>query len=311
MNRRLLILCWHNVRGTWSFPSAGDAGRRGLERQLRLLSRWANVLPLDVALRALAEGGKLPPRAVALTFDDGYRDNLTLAAPMLKALQLPATFFLVPGLLSNTALPWWEQVSWTIQTSPRGNVIWQGQSMPLLSDGHRRAAVDRVQRDLKTVSRAEREAETERLRQLLTPRGSRPTAEELFLDWDEARQLMQQGFDIGSHTCQHPILSRETANSQAQELRDSRRLLEDGCEVSVSLLAYPNGTTVDYDAATLVAATSAGHQWALTTTEGFNTRRTPPLEMRRVVMYPERGGVELLAALRYAARRSDRGGDTQ
>jgi len=297
---RGLILCWHNVSGTWSFPSPAGSGQRGLERQLRVLSRWANVLPLDVALRRLADGGRLPPRAVALTFDDGYRDNLTHAVPMLKALQLPATFFLVPGLLSNTALPWWEQASWAIKASRCNHLDWQDQRLPLLSDNQRQAVVNRVQRDLKSVPRAERDSETERLRELLVPRGPGPTAEGLFLDWDEARQLIHQGFDIGSHTCQHTILSRETDANQVQELVDSRRLLENRCEAPAELLAYPNGTVEDYDAATLLAAASAGHQWALTTREGFNGRHTAPLELRRVVMYPERGVVELLATLRFA-----------
>src|SRR4051812_23337545 len=102
---QLLVLCYHNVDPTWSFPARRRAGRLGLERQLRLLKRLATVVPLETAVGALAEGRSLPPRAVALTFDDGYRDNLTVAVPMLQQLELPATFFLVPGLLDNVKPP--------------------------------------------------------------------------------------------------------------------------------------------------------------------------------------------------------------
>src|SRR5687768_2534006 len=113
MGGRLLILCWHNIEPTWSFPgTSAEAGRRGFERQVRFLRRWANVVPLRPALADLVEGRPLPPRAVALTFDDGYLDNYTVASPILRAAGLPATFFLVPGFLSGTAQAWWEDLGW-------------------------------------------------------------------------------------------------------------------------------------------------------------------------------------------------------
>src|SRR5688572_9588150 len=96
---RLLVYAWHNVEGTYCFPNAPGRGVRQLRRQLELLRRVATVVPLEESLRALAAGDQLPPRAVALSFDDGYRDNLDLAVPLLERLDLPATFFLVPGML--------------------------------------------------------------------------------------------------------------------------------------------------------------------------------------------------------------------
>jgi len=70
MDAWLLVLGWHNVEPTWFFPAAPDAGRRGLARQLAFLRRFANVVSLGTALQALVERRPLPPRAVALTFDD-------------------------------------------------------------------------------------------------------------------------------------------------------------------------------------------------------------------------------------------------
>ncbi len=73
MADRLAILTWHNVEATWWYPSRPGAGVRGLARQLRSLRRFANVVPLEPALEALASGRPLPPRAVALSWDDGGR----------------------------------------------------------------------------------------------------------------------------------------------------------------------------------------------------------------------------------------------
>ena len=89
---------------------------------------------------------------------------------------------------------------------------------------------------------------------------------------------------------------------KGNDLADSRRVLSERLATGVDLLAYPNGTTADYDEHTLTAARTAGYRAALTTTEGFNRPSTPHLELRRIVMYPERGLRELVVNLRYALR---------
>src|SRR5215218_7650889 len=115
----MLILLWHNVEGTWYHPSRPGAGIQGLSRQLRYLRRFATIVPLTHALKTLSAGDLLPSRAVALTFDDGYQDNLNLAVPLLQELGLPATFFLIPGLLSREVKPWWELIAWGFTCSSR------------------------------------------------------------------------------------------------------------------------------------------------------------------------------------------------
>lgn len=302
MSSRLLVLCYHNVDGTWCFPAGPGAGRKGLETQLRWLRRLFTVLPLEDAVARLADGRPLPPRAAAITFDDGYRDNLTQAVPMLERLGLPATFFLVPGLLSNESVPWWEVISWAVARATATTLAWGGQQWTLGTGAERTAVTNEVQRRLKRLSAAERDATVAELAGQLEPAGSAPSAAELFLDWDEARELLRRGFSIGSHTCGHAILSGETPADQRWDLLESRRLLAERFAVEVDLLAYPNGTSADYDRHTLDAASHAGYAAALTTTEGFNRPSTPALELKRVVMYPERGLPELAMNLRYALR---------
>ena len=122
MTDRLLIVAWHNVERTWNYPAAPGAGTAGFEHQLRRLQRLGTIVPLAPSLRQLTTGQPLPPRAIALTFDDGYRDNLEVGAPVLERLGLPATFFLVPGILDGTVSPWWETVAWAVQRTPRASV---------------------------------------------------------------------------------------------------------------------------------------------------------------------------------------------
>jgi peptidoglycan/xylan/chitin deacetylase (PgdA/CDA1 family) len=63
---------------------------------------------------------------VALTFDDGYLDNATVAAPMLRHAGLPATFFLVPEFLGGKSRPWWEELGWALAHATAPELHWQG-----------------------------------------------------------------------------------------------------------------------------------------------------------------------------------------
>lgn len=288
MAEQLLVLGWHNAEATPFFPSRPGACARGLARQLGALARAANVVPLDTALDALGQGRPLPSRAVALTFDDGYRDNLGTAMPILRRLGLPATFYLVPGLLDREVRPWWEVLAWGFSAATTAEVEWRGGVVPAGPGDAARTAMLAIAEELKDIDAAARDAEIDELLARLRPRGSEDEVRELFLDWDGARRLAA-GASIGSHTMRHVILSREPAGEQAEDLRQSRELLEEGLDARISTLAYPNGSARDYDAATLTGARAAGYRGAVTTIDGWNRRDTPPLEMHRFVMDPVRG----------------------
>jgi peptidoglycan/xylan/chitin deacetylase (PgdA/CDA1 family)/CelD/BcsL family acetyltransferase involved in cellulose biosynthesis len=290
---RLLIFAWHSVAGTWAYPFPAEGGARGFERQLAKLSRVATVVPLAPALQRLGTGQRLPPRAVALTFDDGYQDNLDVGVPLLERFSLPATFFLVPGILSGTVRPWWESVAWAFAHTPRASVTWEGR---LLATAGRpgREAFDWVTERLKERDQDARHRSVADLLALLEPDGALDTRD-LFLDWDSAGELVRRGFSVGGHSMDHAILSRESAEAQVTDLTESRALLEGELGVVVDLLAYPNGRSLDYDARTIDAARRAGYTHALTARAGWNSRTTSLFEVRRVVLDPSHGFAEAAA----------------
>ncbi|HEV8652591.1 MAG TPA: polysaccharide deacetylase family protein [Actinomycetes bacterium] len=285
MADRLLVLAWHAVDRTWEYPCQPGAGSRGFARQLRWLHRVANVVPLDSSLDDLHAGRPLPPRAVALTFDDGYRDNLDLGVPLLERLGLPATFFLVPGILSQEVRPWWEVLGWAFARSSRTVVEWSGMALRTGAEPGRRSRRLVAER-LKQLDRADRDRMVAELCELLAPEGTFDS-DRLFLDWAGARELVRRGFSVGSHSMYHSILSREEVDRQVEDLAASRQLLERELDVRVRLLAYPNGARGDYDAGTLLAAERAGYTHSLTVRPGLNNSSTPAHEGRRVVLAPD------------------------
>ncbi|HYN17852.1 MAG TPA: polysaccharide deacetylase family protein, partial [Actinomycetes bacterium] len=291
MTDRLLIVAWHNVERTWNYPAAPGAGAAGFEHQLRRLQRLGTIVPLAPSLRQLTTGQPLPPRAIALTFDDGYRDNLEVGAPVLERLGLPATFFLVPGILDGTVSPWWETVAWAMGTATRTSLDWEGQALPVGGRAGGRT-LELVTERLKERDQAARGRAVAELLERLEPAGE-PGHRRLFLDWDGARELLARGFEVGAHSMDHAILARETPAAQLTDLVESRRRLEDELGAAVEVLAYPNGSRADYDAATVDAARRAGYSHGLTARSGWNSRATPLFEIRRVVLEPQRGFADI------------------
>ena len=238
-------------------------------------------------MEALRAGRPLPSRAVALTFDDGYEDNLRLAVPLLEELRLPATFFLVPGLLSGDVRAWWEVLGWGFARSTRATVQWDGRVLPTRGRAGR-GSLRWIMEALKGCDQAARQQQLDTLLHLLEPDG-KPNDRSLFLDWDGAQELIRRGFSVGSHSLRHPILSQESADEQLRDLVTSRQQLEAELGVPMELLAYPNGTRADYNADTIHAAQQAGHIHAFGAHAGINLPNTPPYAAPRLVMKPQRG----------------------
>jgi peptidoglycan/xylan/chitin deacetylase (PgdA/CDA1 family) len=281
MSNRLLVIGWHNIEPTPAFP--GTAGARGFEKQVRFLSRVANVIRLSEAAERIAAGEPLPPRAVALTFDDGYTDNLEVATPILNRYQAPGTFFLVPGFLDGRLGAWWEDFAHAVDTAQDEVLEWGGERWDLRRTEERARAKAELPGRLKELDARTREDEVARIAARISPT---PNAS-LFMGWDGARQLLAAGQEIGSHSMTHVILSNETESVQAEELHASRKELEAGLGTPVETLAYPNGRSIDYDTTSTRVAREVGYKVAVTVEPGLADRRDDPYQLRRLVVTPD------------------------
>lgn len=147
------------------------------------------------------------------------------------------------------------------------------------------AALEKIERNLKTLDHAARLEAVEALVDELEP--TRPYhADQLFMNWDDARQLVPAGVEIGSHTMEHVILAREAEHDQRAELAESRSALENRLDVPIRLLAYPNGTPSDYDETTIRLARCAGYSRAITTWDAATLPDSGSYEIPRRMVDP-------------------------
>jgi peptidoglycan/xylan/chitin deacetylase (PgdA/CDA1 family) len=103
---RGLVLAYHRVAGPRRDPQQLDVRAANFDAQLAVIERTAMPLSLD-EFELRRREGRLPARAVAVTFDDGYADNLHTAAPLLARHGIPATVYVTAGMIgSTTGFPW-------------------------------------------------------------------------------------------------------------------------------------------------------------------------------------------------------------
>jgi len=113
---RLSILIFHRVLPQPDPLFPGEITAPGFEQICQWLAGWFRVLPLDEAARLLRQG-RLPSRALAITFDDGYADNCTVAAPLLQRHSLPCSFFVATGFLDGGRM-WNDTLIETVRRAP-------------------------------------------------------------------------------------------------------------------------------------------------------------------------------------------------
>jgi peptidoglycan/xylan/chitin deacetylase (PgdA/CDA1 family) len=276
-----LILMYHGVTRTpprGLFNADGKhVGRERFAEQLRLVKTYRRVLPLDALVSGVLTGVDMSG-TVAITFDDGYENNVTEAAPVLADLGLPATFYLATGYVDAGRWMWVDRLEAALQDTTRPALTLDGLGEVRLDD--KRQALGAIK---KFAKQQPQEATTKLLVEVDQQCGVRaepPTGDHRFMSWAQARSLRDGGFDVGAHTVNHPVLSRVDAASGEREIVESRDAIRREVGVCSEVFCYPNGKVGDYTPEN-VASVARHFQAALATNRG-PARATERFELRRI-----------------------------
>jgi peptidoglycan/xylan/chitin deacetylase (PgdA/CDA1 family) len=252
-------------------------------QHMDFLKRYYSVMDLRELVERSA-AGDVPARAVAITFDDGYRDNYEYAFPILKEYGLPATIFVATGTVGNQDVLWHDRVfdsfRYTARTSAR---LSSGAGIPELaldSEQARSNSLGIALRKAKTLWGESRRRFVEQVEDALRP--DIPEHErERMLSWDQIREMHSAGIRFGSHTVTHPVLSALPRAELIKELGDSRENLSRQLKTTVDTFAYPNGKAADYNEEVKSVLKECGYICAVTMRSGVNRSFADPYELRR------------------------------
>jgi peptidoglycan/xylan/chitin deacetylase (PgdA/CDA1 family) len=266
--------------------------------QMAFVKRAYTVVPLDEFVDRIGRGATLPPRALAITFDDGYADNHRLAFPVLQRLGLPATVYLATGSLGTGPPLWMSAVRALVLAAPAGELAVPGLAPVTLGPAGQRGQIARsLTRALVPLAAAERRA---RLAAAAAACGVDPARvlAGTMLDWDDVRELARAGWTIGAHTATHVNVALAPPEEAAAEVAASRDAIAAATGAAPVHFAYPNtgGAHRYFHAATAAILARLGFRSAVTSAPGLVRPGADPFALPRIGVSPRLAPVSELAA---------------
>ena len=244
----------------------GEADIAVFEWQMELMARNFNVLPLAQAIERLRTKS-LPARAAAITFDDGYADNVENALPVLTRYGLNATFFIGSAYLNGGRM-WNDSIIEAVRRAPEPILDFRSLdlgSYPSANIDQRRETATALIRDLKHRSQDERSCLTHEICDIV----GTELPPSLMMRDEQVLELCRAGMGIGAHTATHPILTRLSAQEARSEIASGREYLATLTGQPVELFAYPNGFPGrDYTAEHVKTVRDLGFKAAFSTASG-------------------------------------------
>ncbi len=276
---RLAVFCYHQVLESPDAFRRGEPTATEFAGDVEIIASTFNTLTFDESVMRLREG-TLPARAACITFDDGYANNHTLAAPILEKAGVPATFFVAGGAIDD-------------------GIMWNDLVIGAIAGAGGRPAIPAETGFLTLPDSAQNKSEV--VAALLSQIKYRPLNERwdiaarlysencgedkprMMMSREMVKELAARGFEVGGHTINHPILKELSDEAAREEIHGCRDWVKSVTGVDPKTFAYPNGRTgVDFDKRHSEMVAEAGFSAAATTDWRLASGETSPFSVPRV-----------------------------
>jgi peptidoglycan/xylan/chitin deacetylase (PgdA/CDA1 family) len=276
--KKLLIMIYHRVLDEPDFMRPDEVDKEAFTWQIELLAKHFNVLPLSEALERM-QTDTLPPRAVSITFDDGYADNYINALPILKKFNLTATFFIASGFLDGGRM-WNDTVIEAVRNFSGSELDLSEIGMGLFDVNDvakKNKSANQIILQIKHLPFIERDKYTTYIASQ-----SQNLPDELMISSEQLKKLHQSGMEIGGHTVNHPILTTLDLEIAKSEINENKVFLEKLLGQQLSLFAYPNGKpTNDFDSIHCELVKQIGYKAAVSTKWGVVGKKSDIWQLPR------------------------------
>jgi peptidoglycan/xylan/chitin deacetylase (PgdA/CDA1 family) len=294
----IAVLCYHRIVAKPSDNNGLYGVEQGLsaatfEAQMRFMRH--HFMPISTA--QVPEYQSRPGCYFAVTFDDGYADNFTVAAPILRQLGLSATFFVTSpnhNAHEASALFWWEQLAQMLRHTTLPELYidthfpewtdqqWCPLNLPLTTHRSKLQSFQHISYALMRTPARELPSHLTRLAQALQIDRHQLRRELPLMDIQQLRQLQQQGFEIGGHTASHAHLGLANPDERQLEIVDATHRLNHLLERPMSCFAYPYGQPMHYNSDARADVIRSGYQAAFTTSKRLITAEDDVYTLPRI-----------------------------
>jgi len=262
------ILMYHRIAAR---ATEGAIDINQFRHQMQIIKRELNPVSLNELIIA-QDQHNVPDNAVVITFDDGYSDFYDHAFPVLKEEGIPCTLFVTTGFVNGDIWLWPDRLQYCVDYSSKESICVPGEEHPLSLKGDRKIVWNALADHCLTLSNLEKinfiaSVETE----LNVSPPALPPSEYEALDWNQIRDISRAGFEIGSHSVSHPVMTSLNDESLHHELIQSKADIENQIGYPVTSFCYPNGQPFDFDERVKAAVHEVGYKCALAAFPGRDT----------------------------------------
>ena len=290
--KRITVLAYHRVvdisrAGFDTYQPNVSASPDDFQAQMDYVKEHYDVIDIEHLTLWLQGERDLPARPLVITFDDGYRDNYEHAYPILCQRKLPALLFVTTNFIGGSHSFYWDRMSRGFHHTQEASI-----SIPGLGDIHwtnpkqRALALRQIIGKLKLLPNEEKEHLVDLALEALGMDTYR-NAEPLAMDWDQVREMEDNGFSIGGHTHTHPILTRISLDQGRDEIRTCLAIIKKEIKRPALAFAYTNGLESDFNIQHEKILDEIGVQAAFSLLPGPTSRaevQARPLAIRRILI---------------------------
>jgi peptidoglycan/xylan/chitin deacetylase (PgdA/CDA1 family) len=295
---QIVIIMIHGVMDEQDNPSwvplRPQLSRKKLDEYLRILSKRYNFVSLDDAVDMLQGRRPVQPYSLVLTFDDGYRNNLTHALPILRRYNATATFFIPTGFLDKPRAFWFDRLDYALQHADvNGREVKIGSFTMTLDSSSREALQEsykRLRRTAKDLEMSDLEflREMEQLSTQLEEESGQALTDihkeddwSAIMTWEQIEKEANDNISFGSHTVDHIRLGLVDEKITCEQLDQSKRDIETHTGKQCHSICFPNGSFTDE---TIVLAEKKNYLCGITTKEGLNRIGDNVMTLRRIAL---------------------------
>jgi peptidoglycan/xylan/chitin deacetylase (PgdA/CDA1 family) len=225
---------------------------KDFKREIPFFMRNFQTISMDEVVSHMKLGKGFRKPSIAITFDDGYLDNYTLAYPLLKNYGIPATIYLTTSLVGTKDTIWTEKIGLAFLETQKSyfnfEPLFGDETVSIKSKEEKERASSKVSEALKLKPDDERRKLMQQLFERLevNDKSEGHFGERMMLNWDEVQEMRKDGITIGSHSHTHPILSRMPIQRAKDEILNSKKVIEKMVGIEVKHFSFPNGREKDF-----------------------------------------------------------------
>jgi len=260
------------------------------KREISFINKWFNIISMDELIKRIEKKKNFDKPTMAITFDDGYRDNYIFAYPTLKQFGLPAIIYLISGLVGTRQRAWLDEVDFALLNTEEKKLefpsLFGNEILELLSIRDIQKANIRIGEKLKRVENKKKfKLIDELFDRLKVTRNSLSNNDRVMMSWEEAKEMYKNKISFGAHTHSHPILTQLPLKEAKNEIKNSKRIIEKELNIPVNHFAFPNGSSLDFNEELTQFCDDLGFKSVVTGEYGINNKKSDPFHIKRVVPY--------------------------